>query len=182
MLFTIAPWDIAALGFVLCSIAYASVMGSDGALRLVVTVPLALFSSEALTNLVQLMLQQSTSVFDATGANPDAALLPVVRLVLLILLIVFLTTHSGIEVEPPGDTWYWRLCIAIVSGAVTGVVLLAALLTMATHGPILGMDAAVTAAALQAQSAVLRTVGQGQELWYALPALWLLCMGIVRRN
>lgn len=178
-------WDLLVIVFFAVVVAYSFIVGKDEAVKIIIASYVSIVAVQAAGNLLDLLLGESQPVAAFLGLGFDATVLSTVKLVLFVAAIIGLAVAGGFEMHYarplPG---FWEPVATAVFGFVTAGLLLSALLTFVAARPILdqGLASAAYLSPLLIGSPLVRIMVDYQNVWFALPALLLLLIGILSRR
>lgn len=178
-------WDLLVIVFFAIVVAYSFIVGKDEAVKIVIASYIALVAMQAVGNLMGQLVGESQPVAAFLGLGMQQNILSTVKLCLFVAMIIGLSVMGGFEMDYmralPG---FWEPAATAVFGFATAGLLLSALLTYIAATPILDGDLASAPFLLPIvqSSPLVRIMVDYQNVWFALPALLLLTIGIVSKR
>jgi hypothetical protein len=174
-------WDLFIVVFFAVIMTYTFIIGKHEAVKIVLASYAAIVSVQGLGKLLDRFAPELQMLWGAAGVTPDNQVLSMIRLFLFVVFILFLAIRGGFQVA------YQRQESAVINGVLTGVfgfvtagLLLSTLLTYVAGVPLLDMTLADNAelSPLIQQSQLIQLMVFNQDIWFALPALLLIGVGI----
>ena len=180
---TITPtWDLFIIVFFGLVITYSFIIGKHEAVKIIISTYIAILAVEGIANIITRVTGDSRPLLSVMGLNVDTDILTAVKLIVFIALIIFIAVRSGLEVDYTKDLGGpVNVLLTAVFGFATAGLLLISLFIFVTDVSIL--DPAVeqneTIAALLQKSRLMQVMILNQDLWFSLPALLLIAVGLV---
>lgn len=176
-------WDLLIILFVALVVAYSFIVGKDASVKIIVATYIAFIAVQALGNVAILLLTASTASLVGLSLSPE--ILSIGKLLLFAAAVVFMAVKGGIDIragESLGTVWDVALSAAL--GFSTAALLLSSLVTYVAGRPILDMTlgSADALAGIIAGSPLVLAIVQYQHVWFALPAVLLLVIGILNNR
>lgn len=178
-------WDLLVIVFFAVVVAYSFIVGKDEAVKIIIASYIAIVAMQAVGNLLTMLLGQSQPIAVFLGLNINANMLSTIKLSLFVVSIIGLAVAGGFEMQYartlPG---FWESVATAIFGCATAGLLLSALLTFVGDRPILDKElaSASTLAPMLIDSPLVRIMVDYQNVWFALPAILLLIIGIISKR
>lgn len=175
-------WDLIVIVFFAVIVAYSFIVGKDESVKIIIASYIAIVAVQALGNLLEMFTGQSQSMLDLLGFGLDMEVVGIIKLLLFVLMIIFLSIRGGFEMEYAKDLGgIWEPVLTGAFGFATAGLLLSSLLTYVAAMPILddALAAAPLLASLLSDSDLVRMMVDYQNIWFSLPALLLLVVGFL---
>lgn len=175
-------WDLIVIIFFALIVAYSFIVGKDQAVKIIISSYISIVAIQALGNILSLLSNQSTSILELVGFGLSPSVISIMKLILFVVMIIFMAIKGGFEMSYEKEIGgIWEPIITGAFGFATAGLLLTALLTYVAAKPLL--DASLASATLLQpllQGGVLvHYMVDYQNIWFALPAMLLLGVGIV---
>lgn len=175
-------WDLFIIVFFAMVITYTFIIGKREAVKIIVACYMAIVAVQGLSNVLERVIGQSQSAFDILGFSINFPLLSIIRMILFITIVISLAVRSGFDIQY-GDSMGATVNVAVTAllGFASGLLVISTIIAYMGGSSILDMQA-VTSATLTPviqQSRLLPLLLQNQDLWFALPALILIAVGLV---
>ena len=179
----IAPtWDLFIIVFFGLVITYSFIIGKHEAVKIIISTYIAILAVEGIGNIIERISGDSRPLLSVVGLNVDGDILTAVKLVVFIALIIFISVRSGLEIDyskDPGGPI--NAVLTAVFGFATAGLLLISLFIFVADVRILDPDLKQIEAisALLSKSKLMQVMILNQDLWFSLPALLLISVGVV---
>ena len=180
---TITPtWDLFIVVFFGLVITYSFIIGKNEAVKIIISSYIAILAVEGIANIITRISGDSTPLLNVMGLNVDTTMLTAVKIIVFIVLIIFIAVRSGIEIDytkdPGGPV---NVLLTALFGFATAGLLLISLFIFVTEVSLLdpAIEQNETIAALLQKSRLMQVMILNQDLWFSLPALLLIAVGLV---
>jgi len=175
-------WDLFVIVFFGIVMSYSFIIGKHEAVKIIVFTYIAIVAGMAAGNLLEQLSDSSASLLSSFGLSIDISILDSTKLVIFIATIILLAIRGGFDVEYGNDdNNLVNTVLTGVFGFATAGLLLTTLITFIAGAPLL--DAQLAQAAILSpiiqQSNLMQIMILYQNLWFVLPALLLIGVGIV---
>lgn len=174
-------WDLLIILFVALVVAYSFIVGKDASVKIIVSTYIAFVAVQALGNVTQLLLSASTA--SIVGLTLSTHVLALGKIILFAAAVVFMAMKGGIDVQSgDGLGTTWDMVIATALGFSTATLLLSSLVTYVAGRPLLDMTLSSADAlhGIIGSSTLVMAIVEYQHVWFALPAVLLLALGILQ--
>lgn len=180
---TITPtWDLFIIVFFGLVVTYSFIIGKHEAIKIIVSTYIAILAVEGIGNVIARISGDSRPLLSVIGLNIDTDILTAIKLIVFIALIVFISVRSGLEIEYNKDHGGGvNTLLTAVFGFATAGLLLISLFVFVTDISILdpAIEQNETIAALLDKSKLMQVMILNQDLWFSLPALLLIAVGVL---
>ena len=175
-------WDLFIIVFFALVITYTFILGKRESVKIIIASYIAIVAVQGLGNILERLNIYTSSVVGMLGLPADFPVFSIIKLVLFITVIVFLTVRAGFDVV------YTKEGNSVITGVFTGLfgfatagLLLSTVLSYVAGVPLLDMTLSRTAALSPVieQSQMMQIMLLNQDLWFTLPALLLIAAGFV---
>ena len=180
---TITPtWDLFIVVFFGLVITYSFIIGKHEAIKIIISTYIAILAVEGIGNILERVTGDSRPLLSVVGLNIDGDILTAMKLVVFIALIIFIAIRSGLEIDyskdPGGPV---NAILTAVFGFATAGLLLISLFIFVADVQILdpNVENIETISALLSKSKLMQVMILNQDLWFSLPALLLIAVGVV---
>lgn len=174
-------WDLFIILFTALVVAYSFIVGKEASVKIIVSTYIALVAVQALGNVAVMLLTASTATM--VGLTLSPSMLAIGKLVLFAAAIVFMAIRGGIEVQAADALGTaWSIALSVALGLSTALLLLSSLVTYVAGRPILDttLGSADTLTMILRTSPLVRAIVEYQHVWFALPAVLLLVIGVLQ--
>lgn len=175
-------WDLFIIVFFALVITYSFIIGKQEAVKVIIATYIASVAAEGIANIFERVTGDSQPILSVLGLSVDLQLVTAMKLLFFIALIIFIAVRAGVEIDYSKEmSGITNTIITAVFGAATAGLLLSTLLTFVADVPLLDKALPDTAAVspLLANSKLMQAMVMNQDLWFALPALLLLGVGLI---
>ncbi|MCA9370760.1 MAG: hypothetical protein KC680_02245 [Candidatus Peregrinibacteria bacterium] len=180
---TVTPtWDLFIVVFFGLVITYSFIIGKHEAVKIIISTYIAILAVEGIGNVIERVTGDSRPLLSVIGLNVDGDILTAVKLIVFVALIIFIAVRSGLEIDyskdPGGPV---NAVLTAVFGFATAGLLLISLFIFVADVNILdpSVEKMETISALLNKSKLMQVMILNQDLWFSLPALLLISVGIV---
>jgi len=175
-------WDLFIIVFFAMVIAYAFIIGKHDSVKLVIATYIATVAVQGLGNIFERLTGESHAMLTMLGMSVDTTILATTKLVFFAAVVIFIMIRSGINIEygkEPGTML--STVITAMFGFATAGLILSTLLTFVTGGVILDTALAdsTSVSPIIQQSKLMQVLIFNQDLWYSLPAILILGVGLL---
>lgn len=180
---TVTPtWDLFIIVFFGLVITYSFIIGKHEAVKIIISTYIAILAVEGIGNVIERISGDSRPLLSVIGLSVDTDILTAVKLIVFIALIIFIAVRSGIEIDyskDPGGAV--NAVLTAVFGFATAGLLLISLFIFVADVNILdpSVEQIDTIQAMLNKSKLMQVMILNQDLWFSLPALLLISVGIV---
>jgi hypothetical protein len=174
-------WDLIVIVFFAVIVAYSFIVGKDESVKIIISSYISIVAVQAIGNLLSLLSSQSTSVMDLLGFGLSPNVISIVKLILFVVMIIFLAIRGGFEMQYAKEiSGVWEPVVTGAFGFATAGLLLTALLTYVAAKPLLdfSLSSAPLIQPLLRDSTLVQYMVDYQNVWFCLPAVLLLGVGI----
>lgn len=175
-------WDLFVIVFFGIVMSYSFIIGKHEAVKIIVFTYIAIVAGMAAGNLLEQLSDNSASLLSSFGLSIDISILDSTKLVIFIATIILLAIRGGFDVEYGNDdNNLVNTVLTGVFGFATAGLLLTTLITFIAGAPLLDTQLAQAAilSPVIKQSNMMQIMILYQNLWFVLPALLLIGVGVV---
>ncbi len=175
-------WDLIVIIFFALIVAYSFIVGKDESVKIIIASYISIVAIQAIGNILGLLSAQSTSVMDLLGFGLSPYVISIIKLILFVVMIIFMAIRGGFEMSYEKEIGgIWEPIITGAFGFATAGLLLTALLTYVAAKPLLdsSLASAPLLQPLLTGSSLVQYLVNYQNVWFALPAVLLLSIGLV---
>ncbi len=175
-------WDLFVIVFFGIVMSYSFIIGKHEAVKIIVFTYIAIVAGMAAGNLLEQLSDNSASLLSSFGLSIDISILDSTKLVIFIATIILLAIRGGFDVEYGNDdNNLVNTVLTGVFGFATAGLLLTTLITFIAGAPLLDTQLAQAAilSPVIKQSNLMQIMILYQNLWFVLPALLLIGVGVV---
>ncbi len=175
-------WDLIVIIFFAVILAYSFIVGKDESVKIIIASYIAIVAVQAIGNLLAMLSLQSSPMMSSLGFALDQNIISIIKLILFIVMIIFIAIKGGFEMQYAKDLpGTWDPVVTGAFGFATAGLLLSALLTYVAAKPLLDstLGMAPLLQPLLAGSTLVQIMVDYQNLWFSLPAVLLLVVGII---
>lgn len=175
-------WDLIVIIFFAVILAYSFIVGKDESVKIIIASYIAIVAVQAIGNLLGMLSLQSSSIVSMLGFAMDQDIISIIKLVLFIVMIIFIAIKGGFEMQYAKDlSGTWEPVVTGAFGFATAGLLLSALLTYVAAKPLLdsSLGMAPLLQPLLRGSTLVNIMVDYQNVWFCLPAILLLTVGII---
>lgn len=180
---TISPtWDLFIVVFFGLVITYSFIIGKHEAVKIIVSTYIAILAVEGIGNVIERITGDSRPLLSVIGLNVGGDMLTAVKLVVFISLIIFIAIRSGVEIDYSKDHGSAvNALLTAVFGFATAGLLLISLFIFVADVQILdpNVENIEEISALLSKSKLMQVMILNQDLWFSLPALLLIAVGVI---
>ncbi len=180
---TVTPtWDLFIIVFFGLVITYSFIIGKHEAVKIIISTYIAILAVEGIGNVISRITGDSRPLLSVLGLNINTDILTAVKLVVFIALIIFIAIRSGLEIEYRKDHGGpVNLVLTGLFGFATAGLLLISLFIFVANVRIMdpSIEKLEAVAALLDKSKLMQVMILNQDLWFALPALLLIAVGLL---
>jgi hypothetical protein len=178
-------WDLFILVFFAIVMSFNFIIGKDQAMKVIIATYIAIIATQGIGSILIRLMGDSQQVFQSVGIPFDITLLSLAKIFIFALCIILFVTKSGIDITHNKDTGtiltivYTGLFGFSLSGLIVSTVL-----TYAAGNGIQGSGMISPGATmpLLGNSTLLSLMTLNQDLWFTLPALLIVAVGLVHRD
>ncbi len=175
-------WDLLVIVFFAVIVAYSFIVGKDESVKIIIASYISIVAVQAIGNILELFTGESRSLMDMLGFGIDMQIVSIIKLILFVVMIIFLSIRGGFEMEYAKELGpMWDPVLTGAFGFATAGLLLSALLTYIAAMPLLDdtLGAAPLLTPLLQNSTLVQAMVDYQNVWFALPAFLLLVVGFL---
>lgn len=181
-------WDLFIIFFFAVVIAYSFIIGKHQTLTILVATYIAVLATQGIGNLLQRLIgetQPVVQIFSILGVTINVSSLSLTKLILFMIAIICIALQGGVNVEYGNSHSSTINMIATgLFGFGTAGLIIMALLTFVAGMPILdptlGQQPMILP--LMQGSSLVKFMILNQDMWFALPALFLIGFGLVKER
>ncbi|TSC58261.1 MAG: Uncharacterized protein Greene041619_692 [Candidatus Peregrinibacteria bacterium Greene0416_19] len=177
-------WDLFIIVFFAIVVTYTFIIGKKESVKIMLSSYIAIVAVQGFGNLLQRLTGSADSMLSVVGVTIDLTILSTTKLVLFIAIIVFLAVRAGFDVKYDREpNQMISLAITGLFGFATAGLLLSTLLTYIAGVPLLDATVATasTLAPIVQQSELMKLMVVNQDLWFSLPAVLLIGVGMMTK-
>lgn len=182
-------WDLFIIVFFAIVTAYSFIIGRRDTLKIIIATYIATLSADGLGNIFERLVGE-TSFFAklvafigySGGVGQFAS---VMKILIFIAVIVFLTIYGDYEVQDPPEQNAFISLLTLSSLAIlSGGLILSTIIVFANGGSLINGTAAISESfkAVYEQSRFVRGLLDWHDLWFALPGVVFVAISIFQRN
>ena len=175
-------WDLFVLVFFGIIIAYSYIIGKHESVKIIVFTYIAIVAGQGAGNIIAELSKQSQPFLASFGLTVDITIFGSTKLLIFVATIVFLSVRGGFDVTYNNEAGLLvNIILTGMYGFVTAGLLLTTLLTFVSGSPLLDANLAQSPALrdIVVQSELMQLMVLHQDVWFSLPALLLIGVGIV---
>ncbi|HLC75868.1 MAG TPA: hypothetical protein VJB82_01985 [Candidatus Peribacterales bacterium] len=181
-------WDLFIAFFFSVVTAYSFIIGKHQTLTILIAVYIAVLATQGLGNLFMRFSGEAEPVyriFKVLGVTLNVSTISLSRLILFMAIIIAVALKGGFSVQ------YGKSHSSVIALTATGLfgfatagLIIITLLTFVAGSPLLDptLGTREILMPLMKQSNLAQVMIQYQDLWYSLPALLLVCFGLLREE
>jgi len=179
-------WDLFIIVFFALVITYSFIIGKHESIKIILATYVAIVAVRGIGNIMARLTGDSQPILTVLGLSVDFTLITTVKLVFFVAFIIFLAVRGGLEIE------YTRESGSAVNTILTGLfgfatagLLLSSLMSIVgaeTVAPIVSSTTESVVSSIPQQSTLVQTIMANQDLWFSLPALLLVGVGIMSHD
>lgn len=178
-------WDLFIIVFFAIVVTYTFIIGKKESVKIMIASYIAIVAVQGFGNLLQRVTGSADSMLSVVGFTIDLTILSTTKLVLFIAIIIFLAVRAGFDVK------YAREPNMMINAALTGLfgfatagLLLSTLLTYVAGVPLLDAQLASSEslAPFVQSSQLMQLMIFNQDLWFSLPAVLLIGVGMMTKG
>lgn len=180
----VLTWDLLLIVVIALVIAYSFIVGKEESVKIILSTYVAAVAVQGFGNLVEKTINASQDMLSTLGLLPDLSWLSLLKLVLFVVAVVFLAVRAGFEVRYTRKAEGWKdTLLTGCIGFCNASLMLATLVAFVAGRPILDpfLSSAPSLVPLMEQSTLVWALVQYQDVWFALPAFFLLGAGFMSR-
>ncbi len=175
-------WDLFIVVFFALVITYTFIIGKREAVKIIVASYMAIVAVQGLSNVLTRLIGDTDTALNLFGFSVDFPLLSVIKMVLFITIVISLAVRSGFDIQYNTEmSALINIGVTAILGFASGLLLLSTIIAYMGDSPILAMQISSSSSIspLVQQSTLLPMLLQNQDLWFALPALTLIGVGLL---
>jgi hypothetical protein len=175
-------WDLIVIIFFAVIVAYSFIVGKDESVKIIIASYIATVAVQAIGNLLNMLSIQSSTVTSFLGFGLDPNVVSIVKLVLFVCMIIFLSIRGGFDMQYNKQIGgVWDPVITAACGFVTAGLLLSALLTYVAAKPLLdgSLAFAPLLQPLLSGSTLVQFMVDWQYVWFSIPAVLIMVVGYI---
>ena len=174
-------WDLLLVIFFAIVMSYSFIMGKKQAVRLILGSYVALIATEGVSFALGLVFGTSSEAIASIGFGLDMSVIALLRTFLFAVFLTLFLARSGIDIETSDDG---GMIVRMISTALLGFSLAGLLATTVLSSVIGGGFGSIGAAQgallpLPQGVSLTQVIIANHELWYGMPALLLVLLGLV---
>lgn len=175
-------WDLFVIVFFALVCAYSFIIGKHQSIKIIVATYIAIVSGQAIGNMLEHLTEGGQPFLSSFGLSVNLTVLSGTKLFIFVAVIILLAVRGGLEINYSNEASRSAdLLLTGVFGFATAGLLLSTLLTFIADAPLLETTTR-TAASLSPivqESRLMQIMLVYQELWFSLPALLLIGVGML---
>lgn len=178
-------WDLFVIVFAALIVTYTFIIGRSESTKIIIASYIAIIAVQGISSAVERLNVQLGSLVSMLGLPMESWIFVVVKLVMFVGIVVFLTIRSGIEVRYSREpNQIIGVVLTLVFGASTAALLLTTILTYITGVPLLEMNLATVQALgpVVQQSQLMQLLISNQDVCFTLPAVVLAVVGLTHNH
>ncbi len=175
-------WDLFIVVFFALVITYTFIIGKREAVKIIVSSYIAIVAVQGLSNVLTRVMGDTSGALDLFGFSVDFPLVSVIKMVLFVAIVISLAVRSGFDIQYGDDMGVLvNVGVTAILGFASGLLLLSTIIAYIGDSPILSMQISSSSSIspLVQQSTLLPILLQNQDLWFAVPALTLIGVGLL---
>ena len=175
-------WDLFVIVFFGIVMSYSFIIGKHEAVKIIVFTYIAIVAGNAAGNLLEQLSSNSQPLLSSFGLSIGLSVLESTKLAIFIATIILLAIRGGFDVEYGNDdSNIVNTVLTGVFGFATAGLLLTTIITFIAGAPLLDTQLAQTAllSPVIQQSSLMQIMILYQNVWFVLPALLLIGVGVV---
>ena len=162
-------------------ISYSFIIGKHESVKIIVFTYIAIVTGQAMGNMIQRLSYNSEPLLSSFGLTVDITILDSTKMIIFIATIILLAIRGGFDVKYNNESN--QITNTILTGAfgfATAGLLLSTLLNFVAGTPLLesGITQSNSLTPIVEQSKLVFTMVHYQDLWFCLPAILLVTVGI----
>ena len=175
-------WDLLVIVFFAVVVAYSFIVGKDESVKIIISTYIASVAVQGIGNMLSAVSGPSKAFFGLLGYTMDMNMVSTVKIILFVALIIVLAIKGGFAIVYEKELeGIWETVLTGAFGFATAGLLLSTLLTYIAARPLLDttIDGSSSLAPLLLQSRLVQIMIDYQDLWFCVPALLLLGLGLL---
>ncbi len=178
-------WDLFIIVFFALVITYTFIIGKREAVKIIVACYMAIVAVQGLSNVLTRLIGEQQGAFDVLGFSINFPVLSVVKMVLFISIVVSLAVRSGFDIQYADNMGSLvNIGVTAALGFGSALLIISTVIAYMSQSAILDMHltTSATLSPIVQQSKLLPILLQNQDLWFALPALLLIGVGLLNNR
>jgi hypothetical protein len=176
-------WDLFIIVFFATVMTFSFIMGKLETVKIVICTYIAILASQGIGNVLVRITGESSSVLQTMGLSADIAVLSIAKIAIFVILLITLMIKSGIDVHYESDVNFLvRAAYTILFGFSIAGLIVSTILSYASGRGILDTELPSVIAGIAGKSTLMQIMILNQDLWFALPALLLIGVGVMRNR
>jgi hypothetical protein len=175
-------WDLVVIAFFGVVMTYSFIIGKHEAVKIIVFTYIAIVAGLAAGNVLERLSSTSEPFLASIGLALNITVLDTTKILVFIGTIILLAVRGGFDVSYGNDeNSFTNAVLTGLFGFATAGLLLTTLFTFAGGGQLLDptLAAAPNLSPIMVQSRFVEAMVLYQDLWFVLPAMLLVTVGIV---
>ena len=181
----VLSWDLFVIVFFALVITYSFIVGKHDAVKVIVASYISIIAGQAIGNIFLRFGAGSNTWFDLIGVSLNVSLLGTTKLLIFIIVLILLSIRGGLDIDYDRDGSLLGDIILIAAfGFSTAAMLLSTLITFVSESSLLDpivLEQTMLSPIVQ-ESLLLQYIILYQDIWFALPALLLIGLGIASKE
>lgn len=175
-------WDLFVIVFFALVCGYSFIIGKHQAIKVIVATYIAIVSGQAIGNLLERLTDGSKPLLSSFGLTINLTVLSGTKMFIFVAVIILLAVRGGLDISYGNQVSRAAdLFLTLLFGIATGGLLLSTIITFIADAPLLETTTQTTAALspIIQESRLMQVMLVYQELWFSLPALLLIGVGLM---
>jgi len=175
-------WDLFVIVFFGVVMSYSFIIGKHESVKIIFFTYVAIVTGQGLGNILEQLSANSGPLLSSIGLTVNITVLDSTKLIIFIATIVLLSIKGGFSVQYTNEGGgLTNTLLTGIFGFATAGLLLSTLLTFVAGAPLLDASIAQAAAIspIVQQSNLMQIMVVWQDLWFSLPALLLIGVGLI---
>ena len=176
-------WDLSIVVFFAVAMSYGFLIGRDRSMTMLVAMYIAIFATEGIGKIWLRLVGSNRAILHSIGIPVDLRVLSLAKIFVFAICLLIFLTRSGIELTHGKET---RKIISIIHAALLGFSSAGlAMVTVLAYGAggSIANSSVVSSPFLSpivGSSILLQLLTQNPDLWFTLPALLIITLGLIR--
>ncbi len=178
-------WDLFIVVFLSTVMAYSFIIGKTESVKMTVATYVAIVATQSIGNVLYRVTGESQAVLDVMGLTMNVGVLSIMKIILFICFIIFLTVKSGIDISYNRDSGSLMTIVYTgLFGASTACLIVSTVFVYAAGGSLLAgtIQLPNIPAEVLVKNPLMTILIANQDVWFALPALLLVGVGFLKNK
>lgn len=175
-------WDLFVIVFFALVCAYSFIIGKHQSIKIIVATYIAIVSGQGVGNALEALTQGSRPLLASFGMSLNITILGGTKLAIFVAIIILLAVKGGLEIRYTNEANRGaNVALTGMFGFATAGLLLSTLLTFIANAPLLdsSLHQTATLSPIVQESVLMQIMITYQDLWFSLPAVLLIGVGLI---